>query len=72
MCAGTLSAEPQVSSNQKANEKFLVRHVRIIFWCVAVLFGFLQAWNNRHVMNSDGICYLDLSDAYLQGDGRCS
>src|SRR5438876_7170447 len=67
MCAGTLSAESQVHSNQKANEKFLVRHVRVIFWCVAVLFGFLQAWNNRHVMNSDGICYLDLSDAYLQG-----
>jgi hypothetical protein len=42
------------------------RQIRLAFWCAAVLFGALDAWNNRHVMNSDGISYLDLSDAYLQ------
>ena len=43
------------------------RRVRTVFWSALVIFGSLQAWNSRHVMNSDGICYLDLSDAYLKG-----
>jgi hypothetical protein len=43
------------------------REIRTAFWLVAIIFGFLQAWNNRHVMNSDGICYLDLANAYLRG-----
>src|SRR5205814_431502 len=38
--------------------------------CVALVFGFLQAWNNRHMMNSDGISYLDMADAYLSGGWR--
>ena len=41
--------------------------LRTGFWCVATIFGFLQAWNSRYVMNPDGISYLDLSDAYLHG-----
>jgi hypothetical protein len=64
-----------VSSDQAEFEKALtseedashLRHLRILFWCIALVFGFVQAWNNRHVMNSDGICYLDLADAYLSG-----
>jgi len=44
-----------------------LRNLRAIFWCIALVFGFLQAWNNRQVMNSDGICYLDLADGYLDG-----
>jgi 4-amino-4-deoxy-L-arabinose transferase-like glycosyltransferase len=40
--------------------------VRIVFLCVAVVFGFIQAWDSRNVMNTDGIAYLDMADAYLQ------
>jgi hypothetical protein len=50
-----------------AENKPLQHRLRILFWCVALVFGFLQAWNNRHSMNSDGISYLDMADAYLSG-----
>jgi hypothetical protein len=65
----TLASCPNLTSpnRQSVNERIPERNIRIAFWCAAVLLGATQAWNNRHVMNSDGICYLDLSDAYLQG-----
>jgi hypothetical protein len=45
----------------------MVRRMRLIFWAFAFIAGFAQAWDTRHSMNSDGISYLDMSDAYLQG-----
>lgn len=46
-----------------------------IFWAVALLLGFLQAWGRRHdsadglaYMGADGISYLDIGDAYMRGD----
>jgi 4-amino-4-deoxy-L-arabinose transferase-like glycosyltransferase len=53
-----------------SEDRRLLRRLRILFWCIAIAFGFVQAWNNRHLMNSDGICYLDLADAYLRGGYR--
>jgi len=35
---------------------------------VAVALGLLQSWVNCHAMQSDGISYLDMGDAYLRGD----
>lgn len=57
----SLTIDGQCAAGQLAN-----RQIRFAFWCAAILFGALDAWNNRHMMNSDGISYLDLSDAYLQ------
>lgn len=44
------------------------RRVFVAFWIVALLLGFLQAWISRHDMYSDGISYLDIADAFRQGD----
>jgi hypothetical protein len=52
------------------SDSILERRICTVFWVLAPLLGCLQAWNNRHVMNADGICYLDLADAYLQGGWR--
>ena len=35
---------------------------------MAIGFGMLQSWVNRHAMQSDGISYLDMGDAYLRGE----
>lgn len=64
MHTDTLEPSPGVSRQSDPRDAHGV-WVRIAFWFGAILSGALQAWNNRHVMNSDGICYLDLSDAYL-------
>lgn len=42
--------------------------VRLAFWIAATVIGAVYAWASRHAMNSDGICYLDMGDAYLRGD----
>ena len=44
-----------------------VRRIRLLFWAFAFISGLAQAWNTRHSMNSDGISYLDMGDAYLAG-----
>ena len=40
----------------------------IIFWSIATFIGFIHAWATRHYMNTDGVSYLDIADAYLRGD----
>ena len=45
--------------------------LRIIFWLVAFIIGFLQAWADRHDMFPDGISYLDVGDAFFR-DGWTS
>lgn len=42
----------------------------IIFWILAILIGAIHAWTTRFAMNSDGISYLDMGDAYLRGDWK--
>jgi hypothetical protein len=39
---------------------------------VALIVGLGRAWAGRHLMNPDGVSYLDLGDAYLQGDWQAA
>jgi hypothetical protein len=47
-----------------------MRRLTYLFRTVALLLGGLHAWAAMasHSMNSDGISYLDIGDAYLRGD----
>lgn len=38
------------------------------FWLVAIILGALHTWASRHSINSMGIAYLDMGEAYLRGD----
>jgi hypothetical protein len=38
------------------------------FLILCALLGIVQVWITRHAMNSDGISYLDIGDAYFRGD----
>ncbi|MEO8592837.1 MAG: hypothetical protein ABI759_05920 [Candidatus Solibacter sp.] len=42
--------------------------IRIAFWAFAILAGALQGWVLRHTIQTDGISYLDISDAVMRGD----
>jgi len=44
------------------------RRLIAIFWVIAVVLGAFLAWDSRHAMNPDGMCYLDMAEAYLRGD----
>ncbi len=44
--------------------------LRVGFWSAAIVLGLIQAWAGRHVMNADGISYLDMADAYFRGDWK--
>ncbi len=48
----------------------LNRRIVTIFWLIAVFMGAIHAWDTRHVMNADGISYLDIGDAYMRGDWK--
>jgi hypothetical protein len=41
---------------------------RSIFWCFALLFGFLQAWTGRMTLVNDTVSFLDIGDFMLGGD----
>jgi 4-amino-4-deoxy-L-arabinose transferase-like glycosyltransferase len=55
------------NSSERLERPSLQVWVRIAFLCIAVVFGFIQAWDSRNVMNTDGIAYLDMADAYSRG-----
>ncbi len=40
----------------------------VFWWLVATVLGIIHAWSARHEINPDGINYLDLSDAVLEGN----
>src|ERR1051326_41517 len=44
------------------------RALQGVAWLVVALFGALYAWVARHQINTDGLSYLDIGDAYLRGD----
>jgi len=44
------------------------RTLLICLWSLAVGLGGIHAWADRYSMNADGISYLDMADALLQGD----
>jgi hypothetical protein len=39
-----------------------------LLWPTAIGLGVLHTWHGRYVMNPDGLAYLDIGEAYLQGD----
>jgi hypothetical protein len=43
------------------------RNLTAVCLAFAVILGVFYAWNYRHYMNPDGIAYLDMADAYLEG-----
>ena len=46
----------------------VLRNTRITFWSLAILAGISQAWGSRFYLEPDGVNYLDIADAYAQGD----
>ncbi len=45
------------------------RWLRITFWVLIVLLGFVHAWADRHyLVNADTMSYLDVANAYLRRD----
>ena len=43
---------------------------RTATWLTVIVLGFLHAWAGRHVIEPDGVSYLDVADKYLAGDWR--
>lgn len=41
---------------------------RVAFWTIVVLFGFLQAWSHRPLVDHDGVAYLDIAENYARGN----
>jgi hypothetical protein len=44
------------------------RSLRLVFPAIAIALGLVQGWGGRHLMNPDGISYLDIADAYARRD----
>ncbi len=65
----SIKAPPGVHPS-KPGTTDLNRQLVFIFWLVAAFMGALHAWETRHVMNADGISYLDIGDAYMRGDWK--
>jgi 4-amino-4-deoxy-L-arabinose transferase-like glycosyltransferase len=40
---------------------------RAAFWTIVVVFGFLQAWSHRLLVDHDGVAYLDIAENYARG-----
>jgi len=38
-------------------------HVRIFFWCVALVLGLLHVWAHRHSINPDSISYIEIAQS---------
>lgn len=49
-----------------SHKKWLI----IIFWITGITLGAWQTWEARHHMSADGVSYLDIADAYMQGDWK--
>jgi hypothetical protein len=59
--------EPRATTPSLAGDQSVRRAVRLL-QLLAVLLGMFQAWGARHLMNPDGVSYLDIADAYRRGD----
>lgn len=46
----------------------MLKRLIAVFWLIAIVLGAFHAWADRHAMTPDGICYLDMGDAYWRGD----
>lgn len=56
------------SDHLPVTEQRRLKRLRSGFWGLAVLLGLLQAWTARDSIDSDGVSYLDLGDAFFGGD----
>ncbi len=45
-----------------------LRTIRMIAYLLILLMGIAQAWATRHIIFSDGISYIEIAAAYLNGD----
>lgn len=55
-----------LTSCSNSRNKWLI----ISFWIIGIVLGAWQAWEARNHMSADGMSYIDVADAYLQGDWR--
>ncbi len=64
-------AKPEIVS---ISERFrrpgsqLESRLTLVFWAVAALLGFLQAWHARFTISHGAVSLLDMGDAYFRGD----
>lgn len=62
-----IPAETETSMTEGG--EYPLRRLRVIFWIMAVVLGFVHVWADRHLLQlSDGMPYLDVADAYLRAD----
>lgn len=54
---------------ESGNDDLQIKY-RIVFWVIAVLSAFLNAWRSRFVIWPDGLSYLDMGDAYFRRDWK--
>ena len=50
--------------------KYKLYCLKITFFILAILLGFIQAWAHRHNSPGDAIAYMDIGDAYMYGDWK--
>jgi len=41
-----------------------------VFWLLVIVLGIFYTWDCRHLMNPDGMSYLDIGDAYSSGNWK--
>lgn len=46
----------------------VTQRLKVTFWLAAMILGVFQAWAYRHAIDTDGIAYLDIGEAYLHGN----
>src|SRR5271157_1831206 len=68
----TSDAAQAQTSKEGVNPRNLVyrrlRHLRLAFWFVTGIIGFLQIWLRDYIMFSDTLSYLDSGDMLWRGD----
>src|SRR5260370_2799538 len=47
-----------------------LRLLRVVFWAIAIVAGFLQAWAARFWLSPDATNYLDIASTYLRADWK--
>ncbi len=63
----TILLEPAGVNANNAPQKRALTWPRFAFWCFALFMGACQAWVSRNTVTTDGISYLDMSDAVTSG-----
>jgi hypothetical protein len=51
-----------------SRNELVCKWLRLLFWSLAIALGAADAWASRFSLNSDGLSYLDIGDAYWRGD----